>query len=252
MAIERLPEHLKSRRTAEAIMAPSAILAAGAGASIAIIAGAPLAITALIGAAAYGLLVAVRLPRRAGSSQREIDPKALSEPWRHYVHEALGARRRFGDVVRGARSGPVRDRLAEIGARVDSAVDECWRVARHGDALDEGVHSLNLREVTGRLDEMRPLRPESPGAAESFDRTIEALEAQLASGQRIAEVATDARRRLEVLDARLDEAVARAVELSLSAGDASELSGLGADVDQLVGDMEALRQGLEEVRSARG
>ena len=48
----------------------------------------------------------------------------------------------------------------------------------------------------------------------------------------------------------MDEAVARAVELSLSAGDAAELSGLGADVDQLVDDMEALRQGLEEVGSA--
>ena len=33
----------------------------------------------------------------------------------------------------------------------------------------------------------------------------------------------------------------------------SELSGLGADVDQLVDDMEALRQGLEEAgRAARG
>ena len=73
------------------------------------------------------------------------------------------------------------------------------------------------------------------------------MEAQLASGQRLAQVAQDARQRLEVLDARMDEAVARAVELSLSAGDAAELSGLGADVDQLVDDMEALRQGLEEV-----
>ena len=132
-------------------------------------------------------------------------------------------------------------------------MQECWRVARHGDALDEGVQSLELRQVEYRLQQLRGTRPESPGAGESFDRTVEALEAQLASGRRLSEVATDARRRLEVLDARLDEAVARAVELSLSAADVSDLSGLGADVDQLVDDMEALRQGLEEVgRTARG
>jgi hypothetical protein len=252
MAFEGLPEHLKSRRTADAVMAPSAIVAAGAGASLAILVGAPLLACAAVGAVAYGALVALRLPRRP-RPLKGIDPMALSDPWRRYVREALRARRRFDEVVRAARSGPVRERLGEIGGRIDAAVQECWRVARHGDALDEGVQSLDLHDVTSRLDQIRATRPASPGAAESFDRTVEALEAQLASGQRLAQVSSDARARLEVLDARLDEAVARAVELSLSAGDVSDLSGLGADVDQLVDDMEALRQGVEEAgRAARG
>ncbi|MGQ0826130.1 MAG: hypothetical protein ACT4OX_14055 [Actinomycetota bacterium] len=246
MAIERLPEHLKSRRTAAAITAPAAILTGGAGASIAILLGAPLAAIVAVGALAYGAAVAIRLPR-GPRPLRDIDPKALSEPWRRYVHEALRARRRFGEVVESARAGPVRDRLSEIGGRIDAAVQECWRVASHADALDEGVRSLELDAVEQRLGHISDTRPESPGARESWDRTVQALEAQLASGQRLVTVATDARQRLEVLDARLDEAVARAVELSLSAGDVAALSGLGADVDQLVGDMEALRQGLEEV-----
>jgi hypothetical protein len=252
MALEDLPEHLKSRKTAEAVMSPAAIVAAGGGASVAILAGAPLVAIAAVGAIAYGAVVAFRLPRKP-KPMRGIDPKTLSQPWARYVHEALGARRRFGEVVQSARSGPVRDRLVEIGSRIDAAVQECWRVARRGDALDEGVYSLNLREVTYRLDQIRGSRPAAEDASESYDRTVEALEAQLASGERLARVAGDARQRLEVLDARLDESVARAVELSLSAGDASDLSGLGADVDQLVGDMEALRQGLEEAgRAARG
>jgi hypothetical protein len=250
MSIEKLPEHLKSRRTAEAITAPSAIVAGGVGASVAILAGVPLVLCAVAGAMAYGALVALRLPRRK-RPLAGIDPKTLSDPWRRYVHEALSARRRFGEVVQTARTGPIRDRLAEIGARIDAAVQECWRVARQGDALDAGVKSLDLNEVAKHLDRIRGSRPEAPSAAESFDRTVQALEAQLASGERLANVATDARQRLEVLDARLDEAVARAVELSLSAGDVSELSGLGDDVEGLVGDMEALRQGLEEVRAAQ-
>ncbi len=45
---------------------------------------------------------------------------------------------------------------------------------------------------------------------------------------------------------RLDEAVARAVELSLRVDDPVELGGLGDDVDRLVGEMEALRRGIEE------
>ncbi|MGH8976477.1 MAG: hypothetical protein ACRDV7_00270 [Acidimicrobiia bacterium] len=252
MALEGLPEHLKSRRTAAAVMSPAAIIAAGAGASVAILAGVPLLACAAVGGIAYGAVVALKLPRRP-KPLKGIDPKALSQPWARYVHEALQARRRYDEVVRTAHAGPIRDRLIEIGARIDEAVQECWRVARHGDALEDGVTSLNLKDVAYRLGQIRDSRPESPGAAESFDRTVEALEAQLASGQRLADVAQDARHRLEVLDARMDEAVARAVELSLSADDAAELSGLGADVDQLVDDMEALRQGLEEVgRTARG
>jgi hypothetical protein len=59
-------------------------------------------------------------------------------------------------------------------------------------------------------------------------------------------VAAEARDRLRLLDARLDEAVARAVELSLGAGDVSAAGGLQGDVDQLVEEMEALRVALDD------
>jgi len=82
---------------------------------------------------------------------------------------------------------------------------------------------------------------------------LEALQAQVLSAQRLGTVAQDARSRLELLNARLDEAVARAVELSLSAEDAAALTGLGGDVDSLVGEMESLRSALDEVgRAGRG
>jgi hypothetical protein len=252
MAFEGLPEHLKSRKTAEAVMSPAAIVAAGAGAGLAVLLGAPVVAIAAAGVAAYGAVVALRLPKKP-RPLRGIDPKSISQPWGRYVHEALQARRRYGDVVDATQSGPVRDRLVEIGGRVDEAVQECWRVARHGDALDDGVRSLNLKEVSYRLSQLRGRQPDAATAQDSHGRTVEALEAQLASGERLAQVARDAQQRLEVLDARLDEMVARAVELSLSASDVSDLRGLGDEVDQLVGDMEALRQGLEEAgRAARG
>ena len=56
---------------------------------------------------------------------------------------------------------------------------------------------------------------------------------------------------LRLLDARIDELVTRTVELSVSQAstdDLGGLGGLGAEVDSIVNDMEALRQAVEETQ----
>jgi len=197
-----------------------------------------------IAAVVVGVLALVAALRaRARLRLPDIDPFAVNTPWRGYVQHALSAQRRYRDVVRSARDGPVRERLADVGTRIDSAVRECWQVARAGDALDQGVRDLDLHRTQERVRR-------ASDDAELADREA-ALEARLASGERLRTVALDARRRLEVLEAQLEEAVARAVELSLS-GDASAVPGLGADLDQVVLEMEALRQGMEEAGRASG
>src|SRR5690606_28242678 len=77
-------------------------------------------------------------------------------------------------------------------------------------------------------------------------RTLESLQAQLATVERFERVIADADSRLRLLNARLDEAAARTIELSVQASDASQLGGLGDDVDQMVDEMEALRLAIEE------
>lgn len=67
--------------------------------------------------------------------------------------------------------------------------------------------------------------------------------------ERIAGVSRDAGSRLRVLNAQMDEAVARAVELSVTAADGSDLSPLSADVESLVSELESLRLALEETAS---
>jgi hypothetical protein len=57
--------------------------------------------------------------------------------------------------------------------------------------------------------------------------------------------------RLRLLDARMDETVTRAIELAVQADSPDDLGGLGADVEGLVLDMEALRQALDETSSGR-
>jgi hypothetical protein len=274
--IDRLPEHLKNRKTAEAVTAPSAVLLAGAGAAAGVLAGVGLPVAVLVGLAAYGVRVAFGLPRKTRPAR--IDLAGLSQPWRAYMKDAMEAQRRYSRAVATAEPGPLRDRLGEIGTRLDAGVRECYRIARRGAALETGLaglqtgvawsdlmHGLDNFRVPGELRE-RVQQGESirdhPALADDLRKCgmdaqdlqkLEALQAQVLSAQRLNTVAQDARSRLELLNARLDEAVARAVELSLSAEDATALSGLGGDVDDLVGEMESLRSALDEAgRAGRG
>lgn len=232
-----LRDRFLTRPVARAIMAPSSILLAGAVTAGALLVPAlPVAAAAAIGAAVYGLKVRLAVPREPKS---DIDISQLREPWRSFVVEAMVARKRYQSAVGDARSGPLRNRLVEIGKRLDDGVDETWRIARRGMSLESAMRQLeDPQRVHRRLAEARA----SGGDA----RIVQSLEAQLASTERITQVAAQARSQLQLLDARLDEAVARAVELSLSADDASALGGLGTDVEAVVGEMESLRQALEE------
>lgn len=268
--IDRLPEHLKNRKTAEAVTAPSALLLAGAGTAAGVLAGAALPVAVLVGVAAYGVRVAFGLPRKPRPER--IDLAGLSQPWRAYVKDAMDAQRRYVRAVGTTEPGPLHDRLAEIGARLDAGVRECYRIGRRGAALDTGLaglqtgvawadllHGLDnyrvpaeIRERIQQGEAVSPLSEELKKCgmdAQALDK-LEALQAQVLSAQRLSKVAQDARSRLELLNARLDEAVVRAVELSLSAEDATALQGLGGDVDDLVGEMESLRGALDEAGQA--
>src|SRR5687768_11305380 len=86
-------------QTARAITSPTAILLAGVGASAGIVVGLPIAAAAAIGAAAYGVKVALGIPR--GMAEK-IDIEQLRNPWRQFVVEALVAQRRYDKAVKGA------------------------------------------------------------------------------------------------------------------------------------------------------
>ncbi len=234
---------------ARAITSPSGILLAGATASAGILVGLPVAGVIAVGAAAFAARVAVAIPRDTGTGPR-IEPSALRDPWRRSVKDALDARHLFDNAVRSARSGPLRDRLVAIAARIDDGLDECWRIARQGQALSDARRQL---DTDGAARELAQLTGESQPADSPVQRTIEALQAQVQSAQRMDKAIADTRDQLRLLGTRLDEAAARAIELSVKASDAADVSSLSDDVDGLVGDLEALRQGMEEAdRPAAG
>jgi hypothetical protein len=229
---------------ARAMTSPSGILLAAAGISAGILAAAPVAAAVGLGAAAWAARVALAIPRNP--SEERIDPFTLSDPWRRYVHEAQEAQRRFDEAVDRVAGGPLRDRLRTIGERMDVGVRECWRIARHAQTLMDARRSIDVQQIAYDLQQVGPQARERWAAGSSMARTAEALESQLATARRMDETLADAESRLRLLDARLDESVTRAVELSVQAHDLSDLAGLEGEVDSVVSDMEALRLALRE------
>jgi hypothetical protein len=249
--MQAIPDRYKSRKTGEALTSPSAIVLAGAGAAVGIVAGLPVLAIAGIGAAAWAARVAFALPRRKRVDR--IDPFRLSEPWKLFVRDALEAQARFDRTVERMRGGPMQDRLRDVAARVGDGVRECWRIACQGDELQDAYQQLDVKSVQAELKQLESEKEASRGDADhvaSIDRAIGAVRSQLSSAKRIGDVASDTSDRLRVLNAQLDEAVARAVELSVHADSETDIAPLGADVDSLVSELESLRQGLEETGGA--
>lgn len=216
-------------------MAPSSIVAAGAGTAAGVLLGlGPVA--AVVGAVAYGGWVLIKMPRASQLADGPIDPRRLRDPWRTHVREALEAEQRFAAAVSGTPSGPLHDRLAGMGDRVAEAVAECWRIANRGQQLEVAL---------GQFDPVDQLQVKL-ARAQANEGLAAAIRSQIDSYRRIEQTAITTRERLQLLEARLDETVVRAIEVGLRAGDPIEIGVLDDDVESLVNEMEALRRGLDE------
>lgn len=234
---------------AHAVTSPSGILAAGAGMALGVIAAPaalPLTVLGAVigGALGYGARVALAIPR-AGKGAK-INAFAVEEPWRHAVMDAVASRDRFADALKGFKPGPLRDSLTEVGNRLDEAVDESWKIAQQGQLLTDARKRLNDRQVNWELTQAHYAVTQGGEPTPTQASTIAALEAQLATSQRMDQTIADARDQLRLLNARLDEAVTRAVELSVTE-QTSGAAALGDDVGAIVDDLESLRLALDDL-----
>lgn len=236
---------------ARAVTAPSSIMLAGAVAAVAVVATAPLALPlgivagAIAGAAAYGGRVLLAVPRQQRGPNP--DPFGVQEPWRRFVSDALDARRRFDGAVDAMDKGPLREHLTQIGGRLDDGVGEIWRIAQQGNTLVGARQRVDLDGARRELAEVDEQASEPWAAGSRLAQTADALRAQIASAERMEGVIADAVDRLRLLDARLDETVTRAIELSTTGSAAQGVGTVGGDVEGLVTEMEALRLALDEV-----
>lgn len=261
----RLParSHVTTPRVVRAIVSPAAILAAGGGAALGLVLGLGSVGAAALGAATFSVPVAIRLYWRDVWRRRpeRIDPFAVQEPWRWHVQNALTNRARVRERFDTTPQGPLRDRLGEISARVEKVANESWQIAKRGQTLAEARRAIDTARIDRHIAELeRSLANTSD--ANSATHALEARRAQRAAADRMDRIIGDTHGQLKLLDARMGEVVVRAVELSAQADSfASDASAAGlsvhtslvSDVDDLVIEMEALRQALEETRGiARG
>lgn len=184
--------------------------------------------------------------RSAPPRPARIDPFTLGEPWRRFVQDSLKARSRFTEARSRATSGPIKDRFDAIGERVDDAVETAWRIAGHGQVMADARRRIDVRSIEG---DIAALAGEDAGP--HADSTTEALRAQLGTAARIEAVIDDTQARLRLLNARLNEAVARSLELS-SRGDLTALDPVDADVERVADELEALRLALDETDTIDG
>lgn len=193
----------------------------------------------LVAVIAVGMSALKRRGRReeaAGKWRPKIDPFTVGEPWRRHVSSALSTQRRFDEIVKGVAAGPTRDRLVTVGGQLRHGVDELYAIAKRGDDLDTAI---------GRIDSAG-LRRQLDAASDEVSRA--ALQSQLDAATRMKATrdATDAQ--LKTMNLRLGELVAQAAEVSVGTGQTTEL---GTALDDLVGQMEALRLAVADVEAVR-
>lgn len=240
----KLRDRIYNRKVAHAMTSPLGIMLAGGGAAVGIALGLPIIVAVGIGAAAWAARVATAMPR--GLDLDGIDPFVLADPWRAYVWKAKRSKRAYFDAVKQARNGPLQDRLEEIAGRIETGVAECWAIAQSGQALTEARGRIDTTGIQRELTQINwnTTGPPAPGSSKA--ETMDALQSQLETAARLDQVIADTDDRLRLLDARLDEAVTRAIELSARGQRVDELGSLASDVDSVVHDMESLRLALDE------
>lgn len=241
-----LRDRFDTPRTARAILSwriAAGIVAVGATA----LAGVPLLGALAIGVVVYAGLVGVAVASASpgGPARPAIDPFTLGEPWRQIVQGAQTAGRKLRATVEGVPAGPLRERLQSIITQIDHGIDEVWRVAQQGDSIDDSIRTLDptgLRAKLATAEQRAATDPSIDAAA-----AVESLRSQLATVDRLRTESESTAASLRLTQTRLDELVARASEVKVGAADTERYS---RDVDDMVLQLEALRQAVEETRSA--
>lgn len=170
--------------------------------------------------AVLGALVAVGVrvvtAGAATAPSTVIDPFTVQEPWRRLTQDALKARTTFHEAIDRTAAGPIRERLDDIGRRVDAAVDEVWHNARAGHDL-----AAAQRRISAESD----------------------------SARRLGEQVTTTEARLRKVNDDLTSTIALAIELSVSASAPDEFNSIETTVSSIAIELDAIQSAIAETTS---
>jgi len=177
-----------------------------------------------------------RKERKAQAAAADLAP--LPARWQPFVADAVEVRRRWQEVVAGLRDGPVRDRLVELGDKIDAGVLAVHATASRAADADRIASTLDADRVTE--DYKRAKRDPSVDPV-----LLDAMTERFTSVQRVLNALDDVDRQLRLLDVRLGAVVARGAEVALTAGQGSDE--LGRELDAVVAELGALQQSLDSL-----
>jgi hypothetical protein len=229
-------------KTARAILSWRILVGAGVAVAMAV-AGFATPLAVVIGAVVYAGLVLAAMPGR--TTRANIDAFTLSEPWRQLMQGAQGASRKLRETVAGIERGPLRDQLDSIVEQLEHGLRSAWQVAKRGDEIDDTVRRLDpttLRSKLRTLEQRASADPNPENVA-----AAEAVRGQLESADRLKQQSEQTAASLRLTQAQMDALVARASEVRIGATDTVMYA---KEVDDLVLKLEALRQAVEETRTA--
>jgi hypothetical protein len=192
------------------------------------------------GIGVYVASVMAAMPRTPRST---IDPFAVSEPWRHFVQGTQRARSSLRQALSATNDGPLKARLTEIAGRLERAVEESWAIAKRGDEIDAAVNRIDPVRLRSQLATLTKTEPTAPDQVGDRSAAVASIESQLASADRLKALSASTADRLRLTQARLDELVARAAEVSVGTSDTDTYE---HDVDNLVVELEGLRLAVAE------
>lgn len=222
--------------TAKALLSWRLVLGVAAGVAAGLLGLNPIAAIA-VGVGVYAASVVMAMPKTPRST---IDPFAISEPWRHFVQGTQRARQSLRQAVNATSDGPLKARLGDIAHRLEQAVEESWAIAKRGDEIDAAVNRIDPVRLRSRLATLNTASTPTEG---DLAEAVASLESQLASADRLKALSASTADRLRLTQARLDELVARAAEVSIGTSDTDTYS---HDVDDLVVELEGLRLAIAE------
>jgi hypothetical protein len=228
--------------TARAILSWRILLGAAFGVAAGLLgASVPVAIAA--GAAVYVVSVLLAMPR--GSKLPAIDAFTLSEPWRQLMQSAQGSQRKLRETIAAVPTGPLRQQLDAISAQLEHGLAEAYRVAKAGDDIDDVVRRLDppgLRSKLATAEQRAAADPSPDNTAATAS-----IRQQLETAERLKQQSEQTAATLRLNQAQLDGLVARAAEVRIGNADTDTYR---EEVGELVLKLEALRQAVEETRTA--
>lgn len=205
-----------------------------------------------IGAAVLGAKVLTgaftgRGQRRTRRRRERRLPVITRTPEAAWLNRAEEAAESFYDIAQSAREGPIAERVRTFGEQTDESIASLQRLAGQASAVRLAIARIDPRKLQYERDRLREEHDEirDPGVRAERERSLQAVQTQLETYQRLAITLTTLLARLEAGALGLEGLVARLAEV-IALSDAGGLVGGASQVDELAMELEGLRAGLVE------